>query len=89
MPGHQTAQKAIREEQGAADAGEEILYRQAVPLVQRLKKASVSLLQRRMRIGYSRAARLIDRMGAEGIVGPPTKGSKARAVLSLPEEIAS
>ena len=89
MPGHQTAQKAIREAQGAAEDGEEILCRQAVALVRRLKKASVSLLQRRMRIGYSRAARLIDRMKAEGIVGPPTEASKPRAVLSLPEESAS
>ena len=89
MPGHQTAQKAIREEQGAAADGEEILYRQAVALVRRLKKASVSLLQRRERIGYSRAARLIDRMEAEGIVGPPVEGSKARAALSLTQEIAS
>ena len=81
MPGHQTAQKAIREEQGSAADGEEILYWQAVALVWRRKRVSVSLLQRRMRIGYSRAARLIDRM--------ETEGSKARAVLSLTQEIVS
>ncbi len=80
-----TAQKAIWSE---AENGEEQTYAQAVALVRRLKKASVSLLQRRMRIGYNRAARLIDRMEAEGIVGPPTEGSKPRAVLALPEELA-
>jgi S-DNA-T family DNA segregation ATPase FtsK/SpoIIIE len=57
------------------------LYEQAVEMVQRLNKASVSLLQRRLRIGYTRAARLIDMMEAEGIVGPATEGSKPREVL--------
>jgi S-DNA-T family DNA segregation ATPase FtsK/SpoIIIE len=57
------------------------LYGEAVELVRRLNKASVSLLQRRLRIGYTRAARLIDIMEAEGIVGPPTEGSKPREVL--------
>jgi S-DNA-T family DNA segregation ATPase FtsK/SpoIIIE len=50
-------------------------------MVRRLKKASVSLLQRRLRIGYTRAARLVDKMEADGIVGPPTEGSKPREVL--------
>ena len=57
------------------------LYDQAVDMVQRLNKASVSLLQRRLRIGYTRAARLIDMMEAEGIVGPQQEGSKPREVL--------
>jgi S-DNA-T family DNA segregation ATPase FtsK/SpoIIIE len=64
-----------------AQSQEDELYDEAVELVRRLKKASVSLLQRRLRIGYTRAARLIDVMEAEGIVGPPTEGSKPRAVL--------
>jgi DNA segregation ATPase FtsK/SpoIIIE-like protein len=62
-------------------AGEDELYDQAVDLVERLSKASISLLQRRLRIGYTRAARLIDRMEADGIVGPSTEGSKPREVL--------
>jgi S-DNA-T family DNA segregation ATPase FtsK/SpoIIIE len=57
------------------------LYEQAVEMVRRLNKASVSLLQRRLRIGYTRAARLIDMMEAEGIVGPAQEGSKPRDVL--------
>ncbi|MCY3936352.1 MAG: DNA translocase FtsK [Chloroflexi bacterium] len=87
LPGTSQKQREIWQEGEVAEDGEELLYLQAVALVRRLKKASVSLLQRRMRIGYNRAARLIDRMEAEGIVGPPTEGSKPRAVLSLPEEI--
>ena len=60
---------------------EDELYAESVELVRRLNKASVSLLQRRLRIGYTRAARLIDVMEAEGVVGPPTEGSKPREVL--------
>ena len=60
---------------------EDDLYSEAVELVQRLNKASVSLLQRRLRIGYTRAARMIDMMEAENIIGPPTEGSKPREVL--------
>jgi S-DNA-T family DNA segregation ATPase FtsK/SpoIIIE len=59
------------------------LYEEAVELVRRLNKASVSLLQRRLRIGYTRAARLIDVMEEQGIVGPATEGSKPREVLPL------
>jgi S-DNA-T family DNA segregation ATPase FtsK/SpoIIIE len=67
-------------------SSEDELYEQAVELVQRLGKASISLLQRRLRIGYTRAARLIDRMEADGIVGPSTEGSKPREVLKLTSE---
>lgn len=56
------------------------LYDQAVQIVLEAKQASVSLLQRRMRIGYTRAARLIDSMEARGVVGP-YEGSKPREVL--------
>ncbi|MCC6802210.1 MAG: DUF87 domain-containing protein [Anaerolineae bacterium] len=63
--------------------GEDELYEQAVEMVRRLNKASVSLLQRRLRIGYTRAARLIDMMEERGIVGPATEGSKPREVLPV------
>ncbi|WP_054028929.1 DNA translocase FtsK [Bacillus sp. FJAT-28004] len=56
------------------------LYDQAVQVILEAKQASVSLLQRRMRIGYTRAARLIDQMEARSIVGP-YEGSKPREVL--------
>ncbi|MFS0727902.1 DNA translocase FtsK 4TM domain-containing protein [Paenibacillus sp. 1P07SE] len=61
------------------------LYEQAVTIVVEAKQASVSLLQRRMRVGYTRAARLIDTMEAKGVVGP-YEGSKPREVLMSPEQ---
>lgn len=56
------------------------IYDDAVELVLEMQTASVSMLQRRFRIGYTRAARLIDEMEARGIVGP-YEGSKPRQVL--------
>lgn len=57
------------------------LYDQAVRLVAETKQASISMVQRRLRIGYNRAARMIERMEAEGVVGP-ADGSKPRQVLA-------
>ncbi|MGE0269139.1 MAG: DNA translocase FtsK [Candidatus Omnitrophota bacterium] len=67
---------------GAVNAGEEKdeYYDQAVQLVIETNQASVSILQRRMRLGYTRAARLIDMMEQAGIVGPYC-GSKPRDIL--------
>ncbi|TFE02813.1 DNA translocase FtsK [Jeotgalibacillus salarius] len=56
------------------------LYGEAVDLVTDMQTASVSMLQRRFRIGYTRAARLIDSMEQQGVVGP-YEGSKPRTVL--------
>ena len=56
------------------------LYDQAVHLVTELQTASVSMLQRRFRVGYSRAARIVDQMELRGVVGP-SEGSKPRQVL--------
>ncbi|MDW0109174.1 DNA translocase FtsK [Sporosarcina aquimarina] len=56
------------------------LYDDAVNLVVEMQTASVSLLQRRFRVGYSRAARIVDQMEMRGVVGPP-EGSKPRQVL--------
>ncbi|MCB8918998.1 MAG: DNA translocase FtsK 4TM domain-containing protein [Ardenticatenaceae bacterium] len=60
---------------------EDDLLPEAIALVRQLNKASTSLLQRRFRIGYTRAARLMDIMEEQGIIGPPTGTSKAREVL--------
>ena len=51
--------------------------------MRRLNKASVSLLQRRLRIGYTRAARMIDTMEERVVVGPATEGRNPRDVLPL------
>ncbi|HRO91729.1 MAG TPA: DNA translocase FtsK, partial [Promineifilum sp.] len=56
------------------------LLPEAIALVRSLNKASTSLLQRRFRIGYTRAARLMDALEDQGIIGPPTGTSKAREV---------
>lgn len=56
------------------------LYDDAVQLIAEMQTASVSMLQRRFRIGYTRAARLIDEMEVRGVVGP-YEGSKPRTVL--------
>ena len=61
------------------DVSDEI-YEEAVALIIDMQTASVSMLQRRFRIGYARAARLIDEMEARGVVGP-YEGSKPRTVL--------
>ncbi|WP_202077204.1 DNA translocase FtsK 4TM domain-containing protein [Caldalkalibacillus salinus] len=64
---------------------EDDLYQDAVDLVVNQGTASVSMLQRRFRIGYTRAARLIDAMEAKGVVGP-YEGSKPREVLLTKDE---
>jgi DNA segregation ATPase FtsK/SpoIIIE, S-DNA-T family len=65
---------------GAGGSADEDMFREAVRCVIEGKKASTSLLQRRLRIGYGRAARLIEEMEEQGIVGPPD-GSRPREVL--------
>jgi len=65
--------------------GSDELLEEAIRIVLTTKQASASLLQRRLRIGYTRAARLLDLMEKEGIVGPFC-GSKAREILVNPEE---
>jgi S-DNA-T family DNA segregation ATPase FtsK/SpoIIIE len=64
------------------DTGDEAdpLYDEAARLVVREKMASISFLQRRMGVGFSRAGKLIDMMSRDGLLGPP-RGSKPREVL--------
>lgn len=57
------------------------MFEEAVRTVRERRKASISMLQRRLRIGYTRAARIIDQMEERGIVGPEPGGSQARQVL--------
>ena len=61
------------------DALDDELYEEAKKVVIQSKKASSSLLQRRLRVGYARAARLIDMLEENGVVGPG-EGAKPREV---------
>lgn len=65
---------------GGDGAGEDGLYNEAVETVVHAGKASASLLQRRLRVGYARAARLLDILEQQGVIGPPD-GAKPRDVL--------
>ena len=69
------------------DAGEQDpMYEDAIRVVLEMGKASTSTLQRRLRLGYGRAARILDMMYKDGIIGPPD-GSKPREVLKTPDWI--
>ncbi len=73
---------------GGEDAGgdkSDSKYADAVRIAVEEKRISTSLLQRKLEIGYSRAAKLIDRMQSDGLVSPPD-GSKPRTILITPEE---
>jgi S-DNA-T family DNA segregation ATPase FtsK/SpoIIIE len=78
---------------GADDEGSELdgpedpLYQDAVRVVLEMGKASTSILQRRLRLGYGRAARILDVMQRDGIIGPPD-GSRPREVLKRPDWLA-
>jgi DNA segregation ATPase FtsK/SpoIIIE, S-DNA-T family len=75
---------------GPSDADEEpsgeqdAMYEEALRVVMEMGKASTSTLQRRLRLGYGRAARILDMMYRDGIIGPPD-GSKPREVLKRPD----
>jgi DNA segregation ATPase FtsK/SpoIIIE, S-DNA-T family len=71
-------------ESTAPDGEEDPLYADAVRVVVEMGKASTSTLQRRLRLGYGRAARILDMMQKDGIIGPPD-GSKPRDVLKRPD----
>jgi DNA segregation ATPase FtsK/SpoIIIE, S-DNA-T family len=64
------------------DGNDDPLMEQALTIVRSQGTASASMLQRRLRIGYNRAARLIETMEDEGIIGP-ADGSKVRPVIDM------
>ncbi len=72
------------EEAEAFDGEQDPMYEDAVRVVVEMGKASTSTLQRRLRLGYGRAARILDVMQRDGIIGPPD-GSKPREVLKRPD----
>ena len=75
----------LGKQQLSVDGPRDELFDQAVEIVLETGRGSVSLLQRRLTVGYSRASRLIEEMAAAGIVGE-YKGSQAREVLITPDE---
>ena len=72
-------QKPIWEDEPAEEL--DPIFNEAVDLIRRQGRASVSMLQRRLRVGYTRAARLIETMEDKGIIGPPIGGAQTREVL--------
>lgn len=79
-PPSEDAEDAAEEFDGAEDP----MYQDAVRVVCEIGKASTSTLQRRLRLGYGRAARILDMMQRDGIIGPPD-GSRPRDVLKRPD----
>ena len=73
-------QTTLDDNSGEIGENDDELLNEAIKLVVIHQQGSISLIQRRMKVGYSRAARLIDRMEQLAIVGPFT-GSKAREVM--------
>ena len=79
VPLKQTAM--FEDEMKVEDRNVDPLFDDAVDFVRREGRASVSMLQRRMRIGYTRAARIVDMMEDKGIIGPPEGGTQVRSIL--------
>ncbi len=71
------------DDSGFEDDLSDVLYDQAVKMVTESRQASISWLQRRLRVGYNRSARMIERMEREGVVAP-SDGSRPREVLAPP-----
>ncbi len=74
--------KPPEDEDGAAEPeeGHDEMYDRAVAMVAESRQASISSIQRRLRVGYNRAARMVERMERDGVVGPPD-GVRGREVL--------
>jgi S-DNA-T family DNA segregation ATPase FtsK/SpoIIIE len=77
LEGPDTEGEAAEAAEGGPDAESDPLYDQAVAIVLKTRRASISLVQRHLRIGYNRAARLIEQMERAGMVSPmQTNGNR-------------
>ena len=74
-------QAPLWEEGAEQDDDLDPVFDEAVEIVREMRRASISLLQRRLRIGYTRAARLVDQLEERGIIGPAQSGSQPREVI--------
>lgn len=74
-------QAPLWEEVTEAAPEQDELFDEAVKIVRQMRRGSISLLQRRLRIGYTRSARLVDQLEEAGIVGPAKSGSAPREIL--------
>ena len=72
------------DEEDVSDEDEELVQK-CLEVMQQEQKASTSLFQRRLRLGYTRAARILDILEARGYVGPG-EGAKPREILRMPDE---
>jgi S-DNA-T family DNA segregation ATPase FtsK/SpoIIIE len=70
--------------ESSEDGNDDVLVEQAITLLKKEQRASASMLQRRLRIGYPRAARLLDQLEEMGLVGPSAGGGRDRDVLIDP-----
>ena len=78
---HQQLSKPVSSFEGGDECDEdEDLIQQCIEVIRSEQKASVSLMQRRLRLGYTRAARIMDELERRGIVGP-SKGAEPRDIL--------
>lgn len=73
-------------EQAEEEENSDALVEQAIKIVRASQRASTSLIQRRLRVGYPRAARLMDQLEELGVVGPSQGGGREREVLLPPED---
>jgi DNA segregation ATPase FtsK/SpoIIIE, S-DNA-T family len=69
-----------------SEGSDDVLVEQAITILKKDQRASASMLQRRLRIGYPRAARLLDQLEEMGVVGPSMGGGRDRDVLLDPDE---
>ena len=83
--GKQAPVTAADPEPNADETGRDEMLPAAVDVILDTKQASVSMLQRRLKLGYARAARIVDEMEEMGIVGP-FQGSKPRSIMITKEQ---